>query len=127
MAGARALTKIQLGREATAGTAVVASTLWRGMGTIHDTREAQLVAEDVGILMGTHRSIIPNYEATISMASVNATFQQILHLLEAGIMAATPTNDGVGTGKIYTYNLPTTTAPTIKTYTLEGGDNQQAE
>lgn len=127
MAGSRALTKIQLGRESTAGTAVAATTLWRGMGTIHDTREAQLVSEDVGILMGTHRSIIPNYEAAISMASVNGNFQQILHLLEAGIMTATPADDGVGSGKIYTYNFPTTAAPTIKTYTIEGGDNQQAE
>jgi hypothetical protein len=35
--------------------------------------------------------------------------------------------DGSGSGKIYAYPLGTTAVNTIKTYTIETGDNQQAE
>lgn len=127
MAGTKALKKIQMGREVTKGTAVAASTLWRGNGSIHDIRPVEMVDEDVGLLMPTDRSYIPKLEATLSMESIPATYQQILHLLEAGLMTATPAADGVGTDFIYTYNFPTTSIPTITTYTLEGGDNQQSE
>lgn len=127
MAGTKALRKLQLGRESTPGTGVAATTIWRGMGVISDNRAVEMVEEDIGILMGTHRSYIPKLEAALSMGSVPATFEQILHLLEAGLMTATPAQDGAGDGYIYTYNFPTTAVPTIKTYTIEGGDNQQAE
>ena len=127
MAGVKALRKIQLGREVTPGTAVVATTLWRGLGTIKDARTIEMVDEDIGLLINTNRSYIPKYMAEISMESVPATFQQLLHLFEAGIMTASPVADGAGTGFIYTYNVPTTSIPTIQTYTIEGGDNQQAE
>ena len=39
----------------------------------------------------------------------------------------TGTADGAGTGKIYTYTFPTTAKKVIKTYTIEGGDDQEAE
>lgn len=127
MPGAKALRKIQLGRESTAGTAVPATTLWRGNGALHDSRPVEFIEEDIGILPGTHRAIMPKLDAALAMESTPCSFQQILHLLEAGIRSVSPTNDGVGTGKIYTYTIPTTAIPTIKTYTIEGGDNQQAE
>ena len=41
MSGKKALRKIQLGQEATPGTIVAATTIWRGMGTIEDLRETQ--------------------------------------------------------------------------------------
>ena len=46
MAGSRALRKIQLGKETTAGIAVAATTLWRGMGTVKDNREVVFPEED---------------------------------------------------------------------------------
>ncbi len=61
MAGARALRKLQFGKETTAGTNVDATTIWRGMGTIKDEREVVFPAEDVGILGGTDRSYISAY------------------------------------------------------------------
>lgn len=127
MAGVAALRKLQLGQESTPGTPVAATTIWRGMGTLEDSRPVEVVEESVGMLMPTNRSYIPSYEALLSMDSTPATFQQILHLLEAGIMTATPVQDGAGSDYVYTYNFPTTAVPTIKTYTIEGGDNQQAE
>lgn len=125
--GVKALRKIQLGRETTPGTAVAATSIWRGLGVLSDDRETVFPEEDVGILGGVDRAYVPKLAASLSMGSVEATYQQILHLLEAGILTATPTADGVGTDFIYEYPFPTTSLPTIKTYTLEGGDNAGAE
>jgi len=127
MAGIKALRKIQLGREATAGTAVAATTRWRGLGTILDEHVTEFPEEDVGILSGTDRTYVPKELVSISMDSVPATFEQLPHLFEAGIMTDTPAQDGSGSGYIYQYDVPTTAAATIKTYTIEGGDNEQAE
>lgn len=129
MAGTRALAKVQMGREATAGTAVAATTIWRGgIGFIEDPSEIMTfgVEEFVGIITGTNRTSKPKVEAVLSMDSGPATYEQFPHILEAGIRTVTPTADGVGSGKIYTYTIPTTSTPTIKTYTIETGDNQQA-
>lgn len=125
--GIKALRKIQLGRETTAGSAVASSTRWRGMGTILNDREVIFPEEDVGFLVGVDRSYTPRIGAQLSMESTPATFEQVLHVLEAGVKTASPVADGSGSGYIYTYDFPTTAANTIKTYTIEGGDNIQAE
>lgn len=127
MAGVKALRKIQLGRESTAGTAVAATTIWRGMGTIEDQRETVFVEEDIGYLSGVDRTMVPKLHAAISLASVPATFEQLPHILEMGVRTDAPAQDGAGTGYLYEYVFPTTAANTIKTYTIEGGDNQAAE
>lgn len=127
MAGIKALRKIQLGRESTAGTAVAASTIWRGMGTIEDQRETVFPEEDIGILGGVDRTYVPKLLAAISMGSIPATFEQLPHILEAGVRTDAPAQDGAGTDYIYEYIFPTTAANTIKTYTIEGGDNQAVE
>ena len=77
MAGSRALRKLQLGQEGTAGTAVAATAIWRGMGTIHDIREVVFPEEDVGYIGGTDRSYIARYWSELSMPEVEATFEQI--------------------------------------------------
>src|SRR5512139_862141 len=128
MAGIKALRKIQLGREATAGTSVAATAIWRGMGTIEDTREVVFVEEDVGIIPGTDRSYTPKLGAQLEMEAVPLTFEQVIHILEAGVKTiGTGVADGAGSGKIYDYAFPETTLNTIKTYTIEGGDNQEEE
>jgi len=127
MAGVKPLRKIQLGRETTAGTAVAATTIWRGLGTIEDQRETVFPEEDVGYISGLDRSYVPKLQAAIEMESVPATFEQLPHILEAGIKTVTPTQDGTGTDYIYNYTLPETTLNTLKTYTIEGGDNQEVE
>ena len=52
MAGVKALRKVQLGLESTKGTAVAATALWRGTGTIEDKREVVFPDEDIGYLSG---------------------------------------------------------------------------
>jgi len=125
MAGIRGLRKIQIGAETTAGTAVAATTIWRGMGTIEDQREVLFVEEDIAYISKIDRTLTPMLQAAISMDEVVANFEQLPYMLEAGVQTVTPTTEG--SGYLYTYTLPTTAKNTINTYTIEGGDDQEAE
>lgn len=128
MAGIRQLRKIELGKETTAGTATTPTTIWRGLGALTDGRIVTFPEEFIGVIGGGDRSYIARVEATLSMDSTDATFEQLPHLLIAGIAATTAgTQDGTGSGYVYTYTIPFSTAPSIKTYTIRAGDNQQAE
>jgi hypothetical protein len=128
MAGVRALRKLQLGKETTKGTAVAADFIWRGMGVIKDQHEIIFPQEDVGILGGTDRSYVARYWGELSMPEVEATFEQLPHLFEAGVATEVATRDGTaGSGYIYNYKAPVTSQNTTSTYTIEGGDDQQAE
>jgi hypothetical protein len=127
MTGVKPLRKIQWGREATAGTPVAATTPWRGNGTAEDMKDPQFVEEDVGILPGTDRTYIPKFLTKLELEPIEATFEQIAHLFEAGIKTISPVQDGAGSDYIYAYALPTTAQPTLKSYTIESGDDQQAE
>ncbi len=128
MAGIKALRKIQGGKETTAGTAVVATMLWRGVGVLEDAQELKTAEEDVGYISGLDRVYIPKLLAKLAMENTPATFEQLPYLGEAGIKAVgTGVADGAGGGKIYAYPMPTTQKNTLNTYTLEGGDDQQAE
>lgn len=126
MAGVKPLRKIKLGRETTAGTAVAATTTWRGLGTMQDDTPVEFTEEDIGILGGVDRTNSPFVHAQFDFDAVNATFEQITHVFEAGVKQV-GTGAAEGSGYLYAYPLSTSAPATIKTYTLEGGDNQQAE
>jgi hypothetical protein len=129
--GIKKLRKILLGRETTAGTNCAATTIWRGTGTPEDKSPVVFIEEDIGYLSGVNRTAIPKVEAAMPLDETDASFEQFKHLLEMGVMTATPTTDGgAGTGKVYTYTFATTTMPTvatIKTYSVEAGDNAGEE
>ncbi len=126
--GIKALRKILLGYETSTGGSVAATAIWRGEGTIQDTREVIHPVEDVGYLSGTTRTYTPSVGAEIEFSETPATFEQIGYILEAGVkMVAAPTADGGGTDKIYPYTFPTTGSNSIRTYTIQGGDNIQQE
>lgn len=95
------------------------------MGLPEDLSKVLFAEEDVGYLSGADRTYIPSVLAGLTMEAVPATFEQLPHLLEAGIMTATPTSDGSGYVRAYTF--PTTAKNVLKTYTIEAGDDQQAE
>lgn len=129
-AGIKALRKIQLGKEVTAGTKVNADIVWRGTGVIQDNLEQIFPTEDIGILGGSDRSYIVRYEAGLSLNEVEATFEQLPHLFEMGIESVTPTTDA--SGSTYTYALPFSSTDMVSstdlaTYTIEGGDNAGEE
>jgi hypothetical protein len=128
MAGSRDLRKLQLGQEGTAGTAVAASAIWRGMGTIKDERTVEFVEEDVAIIGGTTRNVETSEWGTLTMDSVGATFEQLMYPFAAGVEdVTTGAADGAGSGKIYQYDASTTAQNSIQTFTIEGGDDTQAE
>jgi len=128
MPGIRSLRKIQLGLESAPGTAVAATTIWRGIGTLEDKRKVIFPDEDIGVVGGVDRVYTPSVQGGLEMEAVPATFEQLPYILAAGVKdVVTGAADGSGTDKIYTYTFPTTTLNSIKTYTIEGGDNQAAE
>lgn len=111
---------VQLGRETTPGTAVAATTIWRGpFGAPEDTRIRKIKEEDVGTLVAAELSYDTRLGATLAMPSTELTFEQVAHLLEAGIATVTPSGTGTYTR---VYALPLSTARTIRTYTLEAGN-----
>lgn len=120
------LRKIILGQEVTAGTAVVCSTIWHGTGTMEDKLDTVFPEEDVGLLMGTDRAYIASKSAGLTVEG-DATYEQLVHILAAGIKTVAGSQDGTGSGYIYIYPFPTNAANTGKTYTIEFGDDQQAE
>ena len=124
--GVKALEKIQIGKESTAGTGVAATTIWRGKGRIQYDNENKRVDESVGIAQPTTREYNPRLGATVAFDPVKATFQQLPYLFEAGVAAEVATQDGTGSGYIYQYAFPTTAMNTLNTYTIEGGNNVQA-
>ena len=129
MAGIRALRKIQIGKEATAGTKVDADIIWRGTGSIHDNMDLVFPTEDIGMLVPVGRSYISRYEAGLTLNETEATFEQLPHLFEMGIESVTPTGT---TEFTYTYVMPYASTDLVAstdlaTYTVEGGDNVAEE
>lgn len=127
MPGIKALRKIEMGRESSMGTAVASSTVWRGIGTLKDDQELMIVKEDVGIVAPTDRVYVPKLYGQLEMEEIEATFEQMIHIFEAGIKTVTPSQDGAGTDYISAYPMSISSQNTLKAYTLEGGDDQQAE
>lgn len=112
---------VQLGRESTAGTAVAATTVWRGpFGSLEDQRVEKIAEEEIGVLVPAERVYDSAIRAGIALPATELTYEQVLHVLEAGIKTVSPTGTNPYT---YTYAFPTdTTTRTIKTYTIEGGN-----
>lgn len=124
--GLRALRKVQLGREATAGTAVDATEIWRGEAQIlQDMRTRVYPREDLGLIDPYHRWYDAAYLAQMSMPSTPATFEQFAHVLEAGIDTIAGAQDGTGP-YVYGPYVLNAAANVVKSYTLEGGDNTDA-
>src|SRR3989304_8126461 len=119
MAGVSGLRKLQLGRESTAGTAVAATTILRSKGTLEDAREQKQRNEHVGYLSAIDNSYQPKLAAKLAREDSEATFEQLLHTLEAGVMTATPTQDGTGSAEIYASTLGPKTPPTPHSFTTE--------
>ena len=128
MAGIQSLRKIQLGQEVTAGTAVAATAIWRGIGTIEDTRETIFPDEHVGFVSPLDRSYQPKLEGALAMEDTPSTYEQLGYILAAGVQdLTTGVADGVGSDFIYAFTFATTAKQAPQTFTLEGGDDQQAE
>jgi len=111
----------QMGREAAAGTAVAATIVWRGpFGSPEDDRNRNIAEESIGLIAPTTRTYDTWLGAKLAMPETELTTQQVAHILEAGMMNATP---GAGPAYLRTYLYSLTATPNpIKTYTLELGN-----
>src|SRR4051794_32121280 len=129
MPGIKKLQRIQAGFEATPGTAVVATSRWRGMGTtLEDKRKLEIIDELIGIMGGADRTIITQNLGGLALSATPATPEQCQYLFVWGMAGPkTGVADGVGTGKVYTNTIPTTATPTPTPGTFETGDNREQE
>lgn len=126
--GLKVFRKLQMGKETTPGTAVAATAIWRGEGTYEDQRKQDFPPEQVGIAGGVGRQHLTQLMAQVKMEETPLTFEQGAYPFAAGIKnVVTGVADGSGTDLIYAYPFPTTAPQTIKTFTLEVGDDEQEE
>lgn len=129
--GRHGLSKVQFAKEVTNGTAVnTATALWRGNGGfIEDSRVVEWVEEMTGIFDGADRTHIAKITAGLKLDKTVATFEQLPYLLAmsyGGPVAGTM--DGTAaSGYVYTTNIPSTTAPTNTSFTVQTGDDVEAE
>lgn len=126
--GIKALRVAQLGMETTAGTAVAATTVWRGeAGDITDESDIRSVAVDDGNFIPAHNQYEASVGATWAPPETEATFENITYILAGSIENITSgTVDTGGSGYIYQYDVNTSSAQTPKTFTVEVGNNVQA-
>lgn len=121
------LRKVQLGFETTPGTGVPATKIIRLNGTLEDQREVKYSEEDVGYLAGVGRCYATKLGGLITLTG-EATFEELPYILAMCIEnCVTGSPDGSGTDFIYTYTLPSQAANTIKTATIENGDDQDVD
>src|SRR3972149_3441735 len=81
-AGRKNLRKVQLGLESTAGTAVAATTIWRGPAVgFDDLSEIVEVEEQVGILDGLDRDAVSVLYAGMELPDQPVTYEQFPHIL----------------------------------------------
>lgn len=125
--GIKQLRKIQLGDEGTPGSAVAADTIWRGIGAGPEILDdIQPVEEDIGRFGGENRTMKLSTGAQITLAATPLTFKHFALLCQMGVEAQqTGVADGAGSGRIYTFDFPLTSANTMRTYTVEAGNNEE--
>jgi len=126
--GVKRLDRIQFGKEATAGTAVAADTMWLGNGVVVDDAPIEFYDADVGTLVQDGTSYRPHSSAALAMEETPASFELLPVILSAGIEdVTTGVADGGGSGYIYQYDVSTSSVQTPKSYTIEGGDDQESD
>ena len=116
------MNKTAMGRESTFGTGVAASTLWRGpFSMVEDTSEVVTVEENVGLLVQAERTYFIKHGGRLAMPATELTFEQVCHILEAGVKTVSPTGTNPYTRA---YSYPTdNSVPTPKSYTIETYNN----
>ncbi len=134
--GRKELRSIRLKKEATPGTRVAPRFLWRGNGDmLEDQREVVQVEEQIGIFGGSDRTYISKLAGALSLAETEMTFEQpmdIFYMAGLGTNGVAPYQGTVLGGGTFTSVLqqaiiPTTQTFPVASYTVEAGDNVEAE
>lgn len=131
MPGVRALARVQMGDETTAGTAVAATFKYPGpFVPLEDARNLHFPDVATGVFGGEGYSVIRALGGRLPFGQHDAAFEVLPVWLAAGIngAAATPVGPGSDSEYVYTATMPTAAAPTApKTQTIESGDDNAAE
>lgn len=129
-AGRKELRSVRLRLESTPGVANPPRFILRGQSDmIQDAREVTQVEELVGIFGGTDRSYIPKLSAEIAIGETELTFEQgPLFTAAAGFGTAGGSAYGAsGSAVEFVHVIPVGTINPRQTFTIEAGDNAEAE
>lgn len=128
--GIKAMRQIQMNRESAFGTPGATWFNWRGPGLLEDQRVGVFPEENIGLFPGSDRQYFSQLRGELNIPDHPATFEQLGHVLDAGIARATPAADtgGGATGFIRNYLMPIKKADLVKasglqTYSIKNGDN----
>jgi hypothetical protein len=131
--GRKELRSIRLRLEAINGVRETPRFLWRGNGDMpQDAREIVKVEEQIGIFGGADRTYMSKMSGQISFADTELTFEQVGDvLLAAGLGTLWPTYAGsvIANSNSVRQSLfvPTTETIPVASFTIEAGDNVEAE
>lgn len=128
--GRREQRSLRLRLETTPGSANTPRYIWRGLFEMpDDQREVVNVEELNGIFGGTDRTYIPKLMGEITLGESELTFEEAPILFAAaGFGSAGGSTQGAsGSANVYTFTIPVGTAPTMQSFTIEAGDNVEAE
>lgn len=129
-AGRKELRSARLRLETTPGTLVVPRYIFRGEFEMpSDEREVVNAPELVGIFGGTDRSYIPKLMGGITLGETELTFEQAPVLFAAaGFGSAGGSTQGAsGSTVVFEYAIPVGTVPATQSFTIEAGDQVEAE
>src|SRR3982751_3645505 len=101
--GIQRLQRIQFGKETVAGTAVAATTRWRGAGAmLDDQRKVEEIEEMMGIIDGADRTAVVQLLGMLALSDTPLTSDQLQYLMVMGMGGPTTGSaDGAGSDKIY--------------------------
>lgn len=115
-----ALSRVELGAEGTPGQVASMGVLWRGTGSLKDTRKILEVSENVGTHAPRDNTVTVQQGGELTLEQA-LTFEQFPIVLSAGYALTGPVSDGGGgSGKIWTADMPfagSVAVPTT-TYTI---------
>lgn len=122
--GISALRRVQVGRESPAGTAVAATSKQLGKATMEGMPVLHRPEDENGSLANNGRTVVAGNAVELTFEG-DATYEQLMYWLENGIetiAAAGPADEAY----TYAYDPNLTSANTLKTFTIEYGDDVQA-
>ena len=133
--GRKELRSIRLRAEATPGATATPRYLWRGNGEMpKDDREIVFVEQQVGIFGGVDDAYTPKHMGHLELAETEATFEQLADLfMMAGLGTfgggnrAGSAQGASGSTTIFTLPVPVSSGPVTYAYTVEAGDDAEAE
>lgn len=124
--GIKALTRIEIGKETTAGTAVAADVLLQAEGMMKDAQDRAFPVEGSEFVFPTAQSYLRKEGVTITIDDSPASSELLPHLLGMSIGGVTAAVAD-GSAYAYIYPFPINAAPTTPdTYTIEGGDEAES-